>query len=109
MTLVRRWARAGELGNVQEVHSNFAYSGCALSVIDALSTLAVLGDSSNFEASVNWLVQTVSAHPPLICQLSLMPGPVSSNACNLSAAMCCVLPHLNLDSHCSERTSRCCS
>ena len=68
MSLVSRWAHAGELGNVQGVHSNFAYSGCALSVIDALSTLAVLGDSSNFEASVNWLVQNVSGHPPLRCQ-----------------------------------------
>jgi len=45
---------------VQDLHSNLAYSGCALTLIDALSTLAVIGDRSNFETSVNWLLQNVS-------------------------------------------------
>ena len=45
---------------MQDLHSNLAYSGCALTLIDALSTLAVIGDCSNFETSVDWLLQNVS-------------------------------------------------
>ena len=63
---------AGELGNVQGLHSNVAYTGCALTLIDSLSTLAVLGDASNFETSLNWLVQNVSACPPASCQHSVV-------------------------------------
>lgn len=52
---------AGELGDVQNLRKKTAYSGCALSLIDALSTLAVIGDRARFQEGVNWLLQNVSA------------------------------------------------
>ena len=55
---------AGELGNVEGVPVNTEYSGAALTLIDTLSTLAVIGDAKNFEAGVNWLLDNVSAAPP---------------------------------------------
>ncbi len=39
---------------------NADYSGAALTLIDALSTLAVIGDTDNFQSGVTWLVDNVS-------------------------------------------------
>ena len=39
------------------------YRGAALTLTDALSTLAVIGDARNFERSVNWLVAKVRPSP----------------------------------------------
>jgi mannosidase alpha-like ER degradation enhancer 1 len=52
--------RSGELGNVEGVPVNADYSGAALTLIDALSTLAVIGDTDNFQSGVTWLVDNVS-------------------------------------------------
>ena len=46
---------------MQNLRQKTAYSGCALSLIDALSTLAVIGDRTRFQHGVNWLLQNVSA------------------------------------------------
>lgn len=46
---------------MQNLRKKTAYSGCALSLIDALSTLAVIGDRARFQEGVNWLLQNVSA------------------------------------------------
>ena len=56
---------AGELGNVDGVPVNGDYSGVALTMTDALSTLAVIGDAHNFERSVNWLIDNVRPGPGL--------------------------------------------
>ena len=53
----------GELGNVDGVPVNGNYSGAALTLTDALSTLAVIGDAYNFERSVNWLIANVRSRP----------------------------------------------
>lgn len=42
---------------------NGDYSGAALTLTDALSTLAVIGDAHNFERSVNWLIANVRPSP----------------------------------------------
>ena len=46
---------------MQNLRQKTAYSGCALSIIDALSTLAVIGDRARFQDAVNWLLLNVSA------------------------------------------------
>ena len=46
---------------MQNLRQKTAYSGCALSLIDALSTLAVIADHARFQHGVNWLLQNVSA------------------------------------------------
>ncbi|CAL8468306.1 g7846 [Coccomyxa elongata] len=50
----------GELGNVKGLEGNKGYSGVALTLIDSLSTLAVIGDAVNFEESVLWLSDNLS-------------------------------------------------
>ena len=42
---------------------NREYSGAALTLTDALSTLAVIGDAHNFERGVNWLIANVRPSP----------------------------------------------
>ena len=45
------------------LEGNKGYSGVALTLIDSLSTLAVIGDAVNFEKSVLWLSKNVRPHP----------------------------------------------
>lgn len=50
------------------LEGNKWYSGVALTLIDSLSTLAVIGDAVNFEKSVLWLsenVRPIQVHTPL--------------------------------------------
>ncbi len=50
---------AGELGNVKGLAGNKGYSGVALTLIDALSTLAVIEDGARFHEAVSWLTKNV--------------------------------------------------
>lgn len=45
----------GELGNLNREHLSEEYSGVALTLIDSMSTLAVLGNVSEFRKNVRWL------------------------------------------------------
>ena len=45
----------GELGNLNLEHLSDSYQGVAMTLIDSLSTLAVLGDAAEFASSVEWL------------------------------------------------------
>ena len=69
-----RWL-AGELGDVQNLRQQTAYSGCALSLIDALSTLAVIGDRARFQSGINWLLQNVSAYSTFLLSAQLVHKP----------------------------------
>ena len=57
---------------MQNLRQKTAYSGCALSLIDALSTLAVIGDRARFQDGVNWLLLNVSVCSifVLVCTIS---------------------------------------
>ncbi|EIE19324.1 seven-hairpin glycosidase [Coccomyxa subellipsoidea C-169] len=50
----------GELGNVKGLAGNKGYSGVALTLIDALSTLAVIEDAARFHEAVSWLTKNLS-------------------------------------------------
>ena len=52
-------APAGELGDVKGLKGNKGYSGVALTLIDALSTLVVIGDAKRFQEAVSWLTKHV--------------------------------------------------
>ena len=52
-------APAGELGDVKGLKGNKGYSGVALTLIDALSTLVVIGDAKRFQEAVSWLTNNV--------------------------------------------------
>lgn len=58
--IVWRANAAGELGNLEGLPSSEGYHGVALTLIDSLSTLAVLGERSEFEKGVRWLQEHVS-------------------------------------------------
>ena len=45
----------GELGNLRREHLSSSYRGVALTLIDATSTLAVLGNHSEFAKNVRWM------------------------------------------------------
>ena len=45
----------GELGNLNKEHLSETYEGVALTLIDATSTLAVLGNATEFAKNVRWL------------------------------------------------------
>jgi mannosidase alpha-like ER degradation enhancer 1 len=45
----------GELGNLNREHLSEEYRGVALTLIDSMSTLAVLGNTSEFAKNVRWL------------------------------------------------------
>lgn len=45
----------GELGNLRREHLSSSYRGVALTLIDATSTLAVLGNASEFAKNVRWM------------------------------------------------------
>ena len=45
----------GELGNLRREHLSSTYRGVALTLIDATSTLAVLGNHSEFAKNVRWM------------------------------------------------------
>jgi mannosidase alpha-like ER degradation enhancer 1 len=49
-----------ELGNLQLEHLSGTYRGTALSLVDSLSTLAVLGDASEFTAGIGLLERHLS-------------------------------------------------
>ncbi len=45
----------GELGNLDLQHLTDTYRGVALTAIDALSTLAILGNWTEFERMMSWI------------------------------------------------------
>eukprot|EP00884_Botryococcus_braunii_P002291 jgi/Botrbrau1/12062/Bobra.0295s0017.1 len=47
----------GELGNLNREYLNSSYQGVAMTLIDSLSSLAVLGNRSEFAKNVNWLAR----------------------------------------------------
>ena len=47
----------GELGNLRREHLSLSYRGVALTLIDATSTLAVLGNHSEFAKNVRWMAR----------------------------------------------------
>lgn len=49
----------GELGNLNREYLNTSYQGVAMTLIDSLSSLAVLGNRSEFAKNVNWLARHV--------------------------------------------------
>jgi hypothetical protein len=51
--------RAGELGNLNREFLNSSYQGVAMTLIDSLSSLAVLGNRSEFAKNVYWLSRHV--------------------------------------------------
>ena len=52
---------------MQEISSE--YQGVAMTLIDTISTLAVLGNSSEFQRNVNWLVRNVRPLPQILNSL----------------------------------------
>ncbi|KAK3260378.1 hypothetical protein CYMTET_30660 [Cymbomonas tetramitiformis] len=50
----------GELGNLRGEHLSKTYNGVALTLIDSLSTLAVLGNSTEFAKAVQWISSEVN-------------------------------------------------
>ena len=52
---------AGDLGNLDGRSKSTNYTGVALTLIDAMSTLAVMGQAVDFEAGLWWLVDNVRA------------------------------------------------
>ncbi|KAL3697129.1 hypothetical protein R1sor_011205 [Riccia sorocarpa] len=50
----------GELGNLKLEHLSETYNGTALTLIDSLTSLAIIGNSSEFEKSVIWLGENLS-------------------------------------------------
>ena len=55
-------SHAGELGNLNLERLTENYEGVALSLVDALSTLAVMGNASEFSWAVQWL--SANVRPP---------------------------------------------
>ena len=54
--ITRTWTDSlGELGNLNREHLSSTYEGVALTLIDATSTLAVVGNVSEFRRAVSWL------------------------------------------------------
>lgn len=51
----------GELGNLDLQHLTDAYQGVALTAIDALSTLAIMGNWTEFERMTYWIADNVCA------------------------------------------------
>lgn len=51
---------AGELGTNGNGTMGADYQGVAMTLIDSMSTLAVLGNASEFQKQVHWLTQHVS-------------------------------------------------
>ncbi|GAQ84904.1 Glycosyl hydrolase family 47 [Klebsormidium nitens] len=49
-----------ELGNLNLEHLSPSYNGTALTLVESLSTLAVLGNTSEFEKGVSWLSENLS-------------------------------------------------
>lgn len=58
----------GELGTDGSCNVGEDYQGVAMTLIDSMSTLAVLGNASEFEKQVHWLIHHVSIH--LRCSIS---------------------------------------
>ncbi len=52
----------GEFGNPNPPQCHQGYKGVALTLIDSLSTLAVIGNQSEFEKGVWWLAHEVHHH-----------------------------------------------
>eukprot|EP00271_Cylindrocystis_brebissonii_P003779 TRINITY_DN15030_c0_g1_i1.p1 TRINITY_DN15030_c0_g1~~TRINITY_DN15030_c0_g1_i1.p1 ORF type:complete len:590 (-),score=76.24 TRINITY_DN15030_c0_g1_i1:830-2599(-) len=45
----------GELGNLEMEHLSLTYNGTALTLVDSLSSLAILGNATEFEKAVRWV------------------------------------------------------
>ena len=54
---------AGELGTDGTCAVGDDYQGVAMTLIDSMSTLAVLGNASEFQKQAHWLTHHVSAFP----------------------------------------------
>ena len=55
---------AGEFGNPDPPQCQQGYEGVALTLIDTLSTLAVIGNKTEFEKGVWWLTERVRCQSP---------------------------------------------
>jgi len=62
---------AGELGTDGTCKISDKYQGVAMTLIDSLSTLAVLGNSSEFQKQVRWLINNVSSASGVCFAVSL--------------------------------------
>lgn len=71
---------AGELGNLNREYLNNSYSGVAMTLIDSLSTLAVIGNHTEFAKNVNWIAKHVS------CCARFRSGVLSQSALKPSSA-----------------------
>ncbi|CAI5461801.1 unnamed protein product [Closterium sp. Yama58-4] len=74
----------GELGNLQMQHVSTKYNGSALTLIDSLSSLAVLGNVSEFQRAVRWLAASLSFHADVRvntfeCNIRLLGGLLSGH------------------------------
>ncbi|CAI7748696.1 unnamed protein product [Closterium sp. NIES-53] len=74
----------GELGNLQMQHLSTNYNGSALTLIDSLSSLAVLGNVSEFQWAVRWLASSLSFHADVRvntfeCNIRLLGGLLSGH------------------------------
>ncbi|KAG6540826.1 hypothetical protein Mapa_017804 [Marchantia paleacea] len=74
----------GELGNLKLEHLSNTYNGTALTLIDSLTSLAILGNSSEFEKSVNWLGENLSFNLDVRvnvfeCNIRLLGGLISAH------------------------------
>ena len=69
---------AGELGTDGTYTVGEDYQGVAMTLIDSMSTLAVLGNASEFQRQVHWLTHHVSSTAPTVklvclCRARLEP------------------------------------
>ncbi|GJP49467.1 hypothetical protein CLOM_g8666 [Closterium sp. NIES-68] len=74
----------GELGNLKMQHLSSSYNGTALTLIDSLSSLAVLGNASEFRRAVRWLAASLSFHADVRvntfeCNIRLLGGLLSGH------------------------------
>lgn len=74
----------GELGNLKHEHLPANYSGTALTLIESLSSLAVLGNKTEFEKAVLWLGENLSFDVDVRvnlfeCNIRLLGGLISAH------------------------------
>ena len=48
-----------ELGNAKSKNKRDPYDGIAMTLIDSLSTLAIMGNKTEFTRGVNWIIQNI--------------------------------------------------
>lgn len=75
----------GELGNLNKEHLSETYEGVALTLIDATSTLAVLGNATEFAKNVRWLSKNLDFDVDVRvnafeCNIRVLGGLLSAHA-----------------------------